>query len=779
MQRQPLLLSVALVVAAGSCVAAQRLPRRQPKDDLRTAAVRELEGLRPNENLLFNGWGLTPAGRHIPVSDMPLKMVLSPDGKYMAAIHGGFTGTGITLVHLVDQRVTQFQPLARAFNGVAFSADGKRLFAAGGNSGLIHTFSHQEGRLIEQAQTNPAPDAGDTLLAGLAVHPTSGKLYVCNEAGHEVWVVDPNTLRREATISVGSHPHAAAFGQDRRHLYISNWGSRSVSVIDTRSGKKVRDLPVGIRPNDLTLGKDGRLFVACAGDNTVHVIQTRGPEASPAPASSAGVPEGVREILSTSLYPASPEGSTPSAVAVSGDGRTLYVANADNNNVLAADLSDPNRTEVKGFVPTGWYPTSLAVSPGGMLIVGNGKGLASRENVPVRTQRPLRLHKQPAFDEIGASLQGYFSFIAPPEGRVLADYTEQVRRNTPYTPETLTRSPIQHEGVIPDTVPPAPNGEFPIKHVLYIVKENRSYDQVFGDFRDARRKRVGNGAPELAMFGEDVAPNHHQLARDYVLLDNLYSNGDVSADGHSWATAAMATDFTQRRWVTSYSGRGLLFGSPELQSPAAGYLWDLCKRHGIPYKCYGEGADRVPSTQRGTWPEGRDMDRVQGWLRDLEAAEKTGDLPRFTIMALGEDHTFGSTPGRSTPEACVASNDIALGRIVAAASRSRFWKEMAIFVIEDDAQNGPDHVDAHRTLGFVISPWAKRGAVDSTHYTTASMLRTMELILGLPPLTQFDAAATPMFNSFRKEAKLTQYVPLVPKVDLHAVNPPATPSAAR
>jgi hypothetical protein len=300
---------------------------------------------------------------------------------------------------------------------------------------------------------------------------------------------------------------------------------------------------------------------------------------------------------------------------------------------------------------------------------------------------------------------------------------------------------------------------------------------MFGDFRDAQGKPAGNGDSNLVMYGEAVTPNHHQLARDYVLLDNLYCNGEVSVDGHSWCDAAIATDYNQRSWILSYSRHGKLFGNEEMEVPAAGYLWDLCRRHGVSYRNYGEGARRVPSANRGRWSGGRDMDRVQGWIEDLQEAEKTGVLPRFSIMSLGENHTHGTTPGAFTPDACVASNDLGLGRLVEAATRSRFWKEMAIFVIEDDAQNGPDHVDAHRTDGLVISPYCKRGVVDSTLYTTAGMIRTIELILGLPPLTQYDAGATPMFNCFLKTATVTPYQPLTPKVDLLAKNTLKSPGA--
>jgi hypothetical protein len=355
----------------------------------------------------------------------------------------------------------------------------------------------------------------------------------------------------------------------------------------------------------------------------------------------------------------------------------------------------------------------------------------------------------------------------------MAAYTSQVRRNSPYTPDQFQRASLPADSVIPGKV----GDPCPIKHVLYIIKENRTYDQVLGDFRDARGQPAGNGDPQLTLYGEAVTPNHHQIAREYVLLDNLYCNGEVSVDGHSWCDAAIATDYNQRSWILSYSSHGKLPGNQEMEIPAAGYLWDLCRRHGVSFKNYGEGARRVPSANRGRWGGGRDMDRVQSWIEDLQAAEKSGVLPRFTIMSLGENHTRGTTPGAFTPDACVASNDLGLGRIVAAASCSRFWKEMAIFVIEDDAQNGPDHVDAHRTVGLVISPYCKRGVVDSTLYTTASMVRTMELILGLPPLTQYDAGATPMFNCFTRTAEVSPYAPLTPKVDMLAKNTTKSPGA--
>ena len=769
-----LILGVWLPLASFS-IGAQSLPTRGAQEDVKSPGVRLRPGLSPTGNLLFNGWGVTPAGQQVPISDMALKMVGAPDQKALVAVCGGFNDTGLTVFDLASKTVSQFLPLRKVWNGLAFSKDGGRIFVSGGDSGVIYVFKYADGKATPADPVEPAPEALATMLGGIAVQPTTGKLYVCNEGNHEIWVLNAETLALEAKIGVGQYPHSCVIGADKKHLYVSNWGSRSVSLIDTATNRRVRDFTVGLRPNDMTLGSDGRLFVACAGDNTVHVMRTVTLEEAPVPASPARrLWDGTREIISTSLYPQSPEGSTPDAVAVSPDGKVLFIANADNNSVMVVDVSDPKVSVVNGFIPVGWYPTAVAVSPDNQtLYVANGKGLISRSNVPPRRSAPRQNQKRTAFDHIGRTLQGAVSVIARPDPAQMAAYTEQVRRNCPYTPDTLHRAPLKSDGVIPDQV----GKPCPIKYVLYIIKENRTYDQIFGAFKDAKGRPAGNGDSNLVMYGEDVAPNHHALAREYVLLDNLYCNGEVSVDGHSWCDAAIATDFNERSWIMSYSGHGRLPGNEEMENPAAGYLWDLCQRHGVSYKNFGEGAQRVPSINRGRWTGERDMDRVQHWIADLKAAEKTGELPQFTIMSLGEDHTRGTRAGAFTPNASVASNDIGLGRIVAAASRSRFWKEMAIFVIEDDAQNGPDHVDAHRTAGLVISPYCKRGVVDSTLYTTASMVRTMELILGLPPLTQYDAGATPMFNCFRKSGKLTAYDPRTPKVDWNAVNTSKSPFA--
>lgn len=787
MPRPLFALLLSLTLAAPAVLPAAEPSTRTAEEDVKSPDIRERQSLLPGKNMLSNGWGMTPAGEHVRISDLPLKMIVSPDKRMLVSVSGGFNDTGVTLIDIKTRKVAQFLPLKECWNGLAFSRDGKRLFVSGGNTGLIHVFNYKDGTATPGKAIKPNPSSGAaTFLAGIAVHPTNGNVYVCNEGNHEVWALNADTLALEATIPVGLHPHSCAFGADKQHLYVTNWGSRSVSVITASKNRKLRDMTVGLRPNDMVVGPDGRLFVACAGDNTVHVIATKKLEEVPEDASpSRRLWEGAREIISTSLYPQSLEGSTPDSVAVSPDGKTLFVANADNNSVMVVDISNALHEEardrgemisiVNGFIPTGWYPSAVAVSPDNQtLFVGNGKGLATRPNFPAKTGNPRRINGGVPFDAIGHTLEGSVSFISRPDTQQMAAYTEQVRKNTPYTPEALKRAPVPQDNILPAKV----GDPCPIKYVLYIIKENRTYDQVLGDLKDASGKPLGNGSPDLTVYGENVTPNQHQLAREYVTLDNLYSNSEVSVDGHSWTDAAIATDFNQRSWIISYSKHGKLFGNEEMENPANGYLWDLCRRHGVTYKNYGEGGQRVPSSNRGKWGNRsnfRDMNLVDFWIADLKKAEETGVLPQFTIMSLGEDHTSGTTPKAYTPNAAVASNDIGVGKIVAAASRSKFWKEMAIFIIEDDTQNGPDHVDAHRTMGFVLSPYCKRGYVDSTLYTTASMVRTIELILGLPPLTQYDAGATPMYNCFQREPVLAAYEVKRPKVNLEEKNTKNSP----
>ncbi|HKB04653.1 MAG TPA: beta-propeller fold lactonase family protein, partial [Gemmataceae bacterium] len=571
-----------------------------------------------------------------------------------------------------------------------------------------------------------------------------------------------------------------------RQLYVSDWAGRQVFIIDPAELRVVRKIPVGEHPNQMALHKDGRLFVACASSNCVSVIDTKRGH--------------VTETIATALFPKAPEGSTPDALALSPDGKTLYVANADNNCVAVVDVEEPRKSAVKGFIPTGWYPTAVALTPDGKnLLVGVGKGLQSKAN-PLFKKEEL---EKPEKDEIkaaarriipypyiGTTMHGALSVVPVPDEKTLKEYTAKVYRNCPYSDDLLTASPHPEKTAVPTRV----GDPSPIKFVIYIIKENRTYDQVFGDLA-AGDSPKGNGDPSLCMFPRKITPNHHKLAEDFVLLDNLYCNGQVSRDGHPWSTMAYHTDYIARDWHLTYSRRKGVDDDDEghLQNAPSGYLWDACARAGLSYRSYGEYGKRVSDGTGGVKMEGRvpglvghicpdyglpkkpgerprDTDNVAIFLKEYDAFAKAGTMPRFIVMSLGEDHTSGTTVGAYTPQACVASNDVALGRLVEHVSNGPLWKETAIFVIEDDAQNGPDHVDAHRTVGLVISPFTKRKHLDSTQYSTVSLIRTMELILGLEPLSQYDAAARPMFNSFTTMADLTAYKHEPAQIDLNVKN---------
>ena len=728
------------------------------------------ENVHPGPSLLFNGWGISPVGEQIAIGDMPEKVIFSPDHKQLITASLGFAGVHLTTLDVASHKVIQNLELDKVWNGLAFSPDGKTLYVSGGNSAKLMSFGYDAGRLTK-ASEQKAPEF--SFISGVAVHPDNGTIYALNEAFNQVYALQPGSLKLIAAVNTGSNPHSCCFGEDRRHLYISNWGSNSITVIDTKTNAHVRDIRVGIRPNDLALSPDGRLFVTCAGDNTVHIIQTRSVEKAQAgPTRATRPPEGVREVLNTSLEPTELEGSTPEGVSVSPDGKTLFVANADNNSVMVADISNSKETHISGFIPTGWYPTTVAAT-NEMLFVGVGKGLQSRANYPAKGKDPEKGRQNQAFDYTGSCLEGYVTFLPLNQMKSLPDWTQLVRKNTLFHTANVLKTVSKSNSVVPDSV----GKGSPIEHVLYVVMENRTYDQVFGDMKE------GNGEPYLCMYGEKVTPNRHKLAREYTLLDNLYCNGEVSFDGHSWCDAAIATDEMQKQWTSGYSDHGNITNGDELQVPAAGYIWDMARRHGLMVKAYGEGdtdylgGHAVPVDSRGTWTGTRDMDRVDGWIKDLHAAEKTGKWANFMIMSLGEDHTSGTRPGSFTPEAAVGSNDQAIGKIIAAASRSKFWKSTAIFFVEDDAQDGPDHVDAHRTFALAVSPWVKRRMVDHTMYSQVSILRTIELLLGLPPMTQYDAAAIPMFETFSKRAQLVPYDIAPAQIDLEAKNTAKAPGA--
>jgi YVTN family beta-propeller protein len=761
--------------------------------------------------LLPNGWRLTPAGQQVILADLPLNIRTTPDGKYALVATNGYNAHELTAIELATLNKSSVQSARQSWFGLAADPAANRLWWSGGGDAVIRSFAFAGGNLeprdtypaaASTANDNKAAAEDNTLTGfrtGLYFDDKSGNLFaltILPKGGNKSFAWGDATTDMGAggaitrmkigdptgdfSIRCGQRPYDVVKAANGL-LYVSDWADRAVLVVDPESLKTIGRIPVGEHPNQIVPHpKDGRLFVACASSNAVYVIDTK-----------LGT---VQETIYTALFPKSPEGSTPDALAIDSDGEFLYVANADNNCVAVIEVEEPRKSVIKGFIPTGWYPTALAVTPDDKkLLIGVGKGNVTQPNKPGAERLNAALagpigeggYRRIQFDHVGKTLSGALSIVDIPDQKQLDKYTDQVYRNCPYSDKLLTAAPYERKTAIPTKVGDAS----PIKHVIYIIKENRTYDQVFGDIPR------GNRDESLLMFGDQVTPNHHKLANEFVLLDNLYCNGHVSADGHPWSTMAYNTDYIARNWALTYSRRQGIDDDDEgdLTRAPSGYIWDMCKRHGITYRNYGEYGGRV-SQPDGTFkmegrvpglighvcpnydlriegkPRMRDTENVEVFLAEFNAFVKNGTLPRLMIMSLGEDHTQGTTPGAPTPQACVASNDLALGRLVEAVSKSKVWQETAIFVIEDDAQNGADHVDAHRTIGLVISPYVRRHHLDSTQYGTVSMLRTIELILGIPPLSQFDAAATPMFESFTDKPDLTPFAHEPARINLGARN---------
>lgn len=704
---------------------------------------------------LPNGWSLSPAGRQMELGGLPLKLVAIPGTSQVLVASNGYTQHFIALVDVAKATVLQHTPITEGWMGLALSPNGKQVYVSGGSRDRILIFELVDGKLTPGAEI--VLPAG-TFPAGLQVNKDGTRLYVTGNLSDALLVVD--LLKKEVitTIAVGKKPYTCAVTADEQTAYVSDWGEQDVAVLDLGSGRVRGKIPVQEKPNDLQLSADEqRLFVSNGNRNTVSIIDT-----------AAG---NVMEQIDVGLVPNAPLGTTPNAFAMEPDGKTLYVANADNNALAVLDVSRPGHTFSRGFIPTGWYPTAVCLSRSGdkaCLVAANGKGTTSVPNTRawlesnLAGRKSLGDSKNPSY--IAGLLEGTLSIIPIPDEELLAGYSHQVQRNSPYATKQAAATP-----------PIAIGKDCPIKYVFYIIKENRTYDQVFGDMPE------GNGDPASCLFPEEITPNHHALAREFGLLDHFFHDAEVSADGHHWVTSAYATDYVEKFWPSMYAGRGQkarldLHDDPVAYS-AGGFIWDLCAKAKISYRSYGEFA-RVRGAEPGTVRPGMpslvghhhptyrgadaigvitDMERFGLWAEEFQQFVKDRKVPRFQVLSLPNDHTVGTRPGKFTPRAMLADNDLALGKIVDTIAHSPIWKESIIFVVEDDAQNGSDHVDCHRTVGLVVSPYTRKHAVDSTMYSTSSMLKTMELILGLPPMTQYDAAAPPMWTSFQAKPDATPY----------------------
>jgi YVTN family beta-propeller protein len=773
--------------------------------------------------------GVQPDGRIV----VPTNQVLRPAGKQLTfpgrPVDLAFADGGDTLVVknlrdlvFVDTkagRVRQTLALPKSVKGfsvVGLAVAGRRVYASDSRSHVRVAERQEDGtyRWATPLEVS-APKVGKLPHpAGLVVRDRG--LWVTSTRGNSVQSLNPTGGRDEEVVSVGVAPYTVCPAAGR--LYVSNWGgdpptkddpqalssdtpvridSRtgvanhgSVSVLEAGPGKwkQMKAVRVGLHPSGMVASNGGRfVYVANANSDTVSVIDTKADE--------------VIETIPCRPEARLPFGSGCNALALSPDGGTLYAACGTNNCVAVLRLSArssegaaearPAPSTLAGLIPTGWYPGAVLVSADGKtLYVANVKGHGS-----LSQPRPAAKGKN-SHDHLGS-----VSIIPVPDAAQLAEYTRQVNANNRLA-YSLAGLEKPRDGAQPVPVPRRHGEPSVFKHVIYVIKENRTYDQVFGDVKE------GNGDPSLCLFGEQVTPNHHALARQFTLFDNFYCSGVLSADGHTWVNEAYVSDYLEKSFggfTRSYPDDG----SDPLAYAPTGFLWDNALARRRTFRNYGEYVRNTFEPKSATWADlyrdyrdgtrkvkvtaqanlkslerythpgypwfpllMPDVYRARLFIEELKEFEKKGELPNLIYVTLPCDHTNGLDGGWPTPRAMVADNDLALGRIVEAVSRSRFWKDTCVFVLEDDPQNGFDHVDAHRTVALVISPYTKRKFVDHTNYNQTGMVKTIELMLGLPPMNQLDLSATPMRACFQETPDLTPYGCLPNRVKLDEMNPP-------
>jgi YVTN family beta-propeller protein len=726
---------------------------------------------------LPNGWKLSPHGSSISLGDLPLNVAVSPDQRYLLVTNNGQSVQSLQLIEAATSTLLDSQELPKSWYGLKVAADNKTIFVSGGNDNCILVFEITAGKLVQKDKILLTEEKKAVISpAGIEFDDAKGILYVVTKENNSLYVIEAKTKTILSVHALPAEAFTCLLDNKKELLYISVWGGRQVLPFQISTKKFLPAIAVGDHPNELLLTKNGKtLFVANGNDNSVSVVDTRtGKEI---------------EVLNAALVPNALEGSSTNGLALSADEERLYIANADNNCLAVFEVEKPGQSKSLGFIPVGWYPTALKVVKG-KLYVANGKGFSSFANPngpnPVEKKQSVTYQKSDnkvRSGYIGGLMKGTMSVFKEPSTQELAILSEAVYKNTPYTKEIEMNAAGEKGNPIPMKVGDAS----PIKYVYYILKENRTYDQVLSDVVG------GNGDTTLLLFGEKYTPNQHKLVKDFVLLDNFYVDGEVSSDGHNWSTSAHATDYLEKTWPTSYGGRGGNYdgeGNRAIANPKNGFIWDYCKRAGISYRTYGEFATdfkpNIPAIADHFCPDYSsfnqdvmDTTRFQAWKRDFDRLLALNLVPHFNSMQFPNDHTEGQRLGKKTPFAYVADNDYAIGLFIEHLSKSSIWKETAVFIVEDDAQNGPDHVDAHRTTAYLAGGFVKRGFVDHTPYSTSSMLRTIELILGLPPMSQYDAAATPMYRSFTSTPNLTPFIHELPRTNLFELNVKDTPSAQK
>jgi YVTN family beta-propeller protein len=794
-------------------------------------------GLQPDGRIVVpTNQILQPAGTQVTFPGRPVDLAVIDEGRTLVAKNM----RDLVFIDPATGKITQTLALPAAAKGLsgAFSAVGLvahngRVYSTDSQGAVRVAKKNADGRYAWETHFPlKAPAVGGVPYpTGMALQGET-HLWVCASRGNELQLVKLDGGEVEARVPVGVAPYMPVVADKK--VYVSNWGGDhpgkddpthktsgtpvktdprtsvanhgSVSVVAKvgNEWKQTKTIAVGGHPSGMTATPGGRfVYVANANSDTVSVIDTTKDE--------------VVETIDCKPEAKLPFGTGSNAVALSHDRQHLYVANGTGNCVAVVRLGrniaegvarPPVNTTVEGFIPTGWYPGAvLATDDGKRLFVANvkGHGALHPRKVDPKAKQPDGKQDDPAAPQKRGKNShdhlGSVSLIDVPDLFTLKKLTETVNANN-----RLGYSLAGMEKPRPDARPvpvPERHGEPSVfEHVIYVIKENRTYDQVFGDMKE------GKGDPSLCIFGEEVTPNHHKLAREFVLLDNFYCSGVLSADGHSWANAAYATDYLEKQFgqfTRSYPYEG----SDPLAFPVSGFLWDNALARKKTFRNYGEFvrtayepkgvkwadvyADYVNGTNKvkvTATPNMRSLDkfshpnfpgfplttpdvyRAKLFIDELKEFEKKGEFPNLVYLFLPADHTNGTRPDSPTPRAMVADNDLALGMVVEAVSKSKFWPKTCIVVTEDDPQNGFDHVDGHRTVGLVISPYTKRKAVDSTCYNQTGMVKTIELILGLPPMTQLDLSATPMRGCFTDKPDLTPYTAVKNKVPLDEMNKP-------
>ena len=781
----------ALMLVATSCsrLATSASPNASPTVSSGRANVPEGEVRLPT------GVQLDPAAASISIGSMPLAMAIAPTGDRVVVLLNGWRDHGFQVIDRATGRIVQTVVQPAAFIGIAFAPDGKTLYVSGGNQDVIYRYGWRDGTasLTDSLILAPklARQSGRRYPAGIAPSPDGRTLYVAENLADSVAVIDLESGRVVQHLATERYPYGVAVAPNGA-VYVSAWGGNTVSTFVPGANGLLGDagrIAVDRHPSALLLNADGsRLFIASGSTDRIAVLDTRR-----------------RKILARLFDPppAGPgEGSTPDALALSSDGTRLFVAEADNNAVAVFDLdaasaglpSAQGANGLIGRIPVDWYPTAVAAVHDTLFVLsGKGHGTAPNPDGPDPLHARAAGSRAYTLGQTSGTLMTLMLAQATPS--VLAPFSERVARAQGWTDYAAHR----------DTQTASSTALYPpFTHVIYVIKENRTYDQVLGDLP------IGDGDTALVFFPRTVSPNHHALAERFGVFDRFFTNAEVSPDGHNWSMAAYATDYLEKTIPSNYSGRGRTYDyegtnrgfgqqdipNDDVSEPARGYLWDAAARANITLRNYGEFVVRETSDGRVVYvgdkpvlashtnPDypGFDLDqldqtRMNVWLKEFAGYVHSGAMPQLEIVRLPNDHTAGARVGSRTPRAFMADNDLALGRMIEALSRSPFWKNTVVFVVEDDAQNGPDHVDSHRAPAFVISAYNGGGVVHRWTNTT-DVVATMSEILHTGSLSQFDYYGRPLRDIWTAKPDLTPYVAIVPGVSLSEKNTKMSVGAA-